>query len=90
MEPGRQVRISQAFYGIKMKDMLSNKGNQSKNKNRFSILPRHGFSPCVSLPGLLIQQVIFFICSVGFTFLFIIPLQSGTNTYLFKIIQNMW
>lgn len=34
--------------------------------------------------------MIFFICSVGFTFLFVIPLQSGTNSYLFRIIQNMW
>jgi len=62
----------------------------NKSKNRFSILPRHGFSPRVSFPGLVIQQVIFFICSVGFTFLVVIPLQSGTNTHLFKIIQNMW
>uniref|UniRef100_A0A663DY27 Receptor for retinol uptake STRA6 n=1 Tax=Aquila chrysaetos chrysaetos TaxID=223781 RepID=A0A663DY27_AQUCH len=48
------------------------------------------FQTAFACLGLLIQQVIFFICSVGFTFLFIIPLQSGTNTYLFKIIQNMW
>ncbi|XP_052664407.1 receptor for retinol uptake STRA6 [Harpia harpyja] len=48
------------------------------------------FQTAFACLGLLIQQVIFFICSVGFTFLFIIPLQSGTNTPLFKIIQNMW
>ncbi|NXJ98899.1 STRA6 protein, partial [Corythaixoides concolor] len=48
------------------------------------------FQTAFACLGLLIQQVIFFICSVGFTFLFIIPLQSGMNTYLFKIIQNMW
>ncbi|XP_032846089.2 receptor for retinol uptake STRA6 isoform X2 [Tyto alba] len=48
------------------------------------------FQTAFACLGLLIQQVIFFICSVGFTFLFVIPLQSGTNTYLFKIIQNMW
>ncbi|NXS91429.1 STRA6 protein, partial [Jacana jacana] len=49
-----------------------------------------GFQTAFACLGLLIQQVIFFICSVGFTFLFVIPLQSGTNTYLFRIIQNMW
>ncbi|XP_009989324.1 PREDICTED: stimulated by retinoic acid gene 6 protein homolog, partial [Tauraco erythrolophus] len=48
------------------------------------------FQTAFACLGLLIQQVIFFICSVAFTFLFVIPLQSGTNTYLFKIIQNMW
>uniref|UniRef100_A0A8D0EQ77 Receptor for retinol uptake STRA6 n=1 Tax=Strix occidentalis caurina TaxID=311401 RepID=A0A8D0EQ77_STROC len=48
------------------------------------------FQTAFACLGLLIQQVIFFICSVGFTFLVVIPLQSGTNTYLFKIIQNMW
>uniref|UniRef100_A0A8C8VH06 Receptor for retinol uptake STRA6 n=1 Tax=Pelusios castaneus TaxID=367368 RepID=A0A8C8VH06_9SAUR len=40
--------------------------------------------------GLLIQQVIFFICTVAFTFLVVIPLQSGTNRHLFKILENMW
>ncbi|NXX99989.1 STRA6 protein, partial [Centropus bengalensis] len=48
------------------------------------------FQTAFACLGLLIQQVIFFICSVAFTFLFVIPLQSGTNTHLFKIIQNMW
>uniref|UniRef100_A0A663MB82 Receptor for retinol uptake STRA6 n=1 Tax=Athene cunicularia TaxID=194338 RepID=A0A663MB82_ATHCN len=48
------------------------------------------FQTAFACLGLLIQQVIFFICSVGFTFFVIIPLQSGTNMYLFKIIQNMW
>uniref|UniRef100_A0A672V2S8 Receptor for retinol uptake STRA6 n=1 Tax=Strigops habroptila TaxID=2489341 RepID=A0A672V2S8_STRHB len=48
------------------------------------------FQTAFACLGLLIQQVIFFICSVGFTFLFVIPLQSGTNTHLFRIIQNMW
>lgn len=65
-------------------------GDKSKNMNCFPLLPCHGLSPLVSLSGLLIQQVIFFICTVGFTFFFVIPLQSGTNTYLFKILQNMW
>ncbi|NWQ82729.1 STRA6 protein, partial [Columbina picui] len=49
-----------------------------------------GFQTAFACLGLLIQQVIFFICSVGFTFLIVIPLQSGTNTHLFKIIRNMW
>uniref|UniRef100_A0A8B9QRS8 Receptor for retinol uptake STRA6 n=1 Tax=Apteryx owenii TaxID=8824 RepID=A0A8B9QRS8_APTOW len=49
-----------------------------------------GFQTAFVCLGLLIQQVIFFICSVAFTFLFVIPLQSGTNTYFFKILQNMW
>ncbi|EMP35699.1 Stimulated by retinoic acid gene 6 protein like protein [Chelonia mydas] len=40
--------------------------------------------------GLLTQQVIFFVCTVGFTFLVVIPLQSGTNMHLFKILENMW
>ncbi|NXJ02103.1 STRA6 protein, partial [Psophia crepitans] len=48
------------------------------------------FQTAFACLGLLIQQVIFFICSVAFTFLFVIPLQSGTNTHLFRIIQNMW
>lgn len=53
-------------------------------------LPRDAAFPRVSLPGLLIQQVIFFICSAAFTFLIVIPLQSGTNTHLFRLVQNMW
>ncbi|KFQ12271.1 Stimulated by retinoic acid 6, partial [Leptosomus discolor] len=48
------------------------------------------FQTAFACLGLLIQQVIFFICSVGFTFFVVIPLQSGTNMHLFKIIQNMW
>ncbi|XP_009673991.2 receptor for retinol uptake STRA6 isoform X1 [Struthio camelus] len=48
------------------------------------------FQTAFACLGLLIQQVIFFICSVAFTFFFVIPLQSGTNMYLFKILQNMW
>ncbi|NWX87403.1 STRA6 protein, partial [Nothoprocta pentlandii] len=49
-----------------------------------------GFQTAFACLGLLIQQVIFFICLVAFTFLFVIPLQSGTNMYLFKVLQNMW
>ncbi|NXG42246.1 STRA6 protein, partial [Psilopogon haemacephalus] len=48
------------------------------------------FQTAFTCLGLLIQQVIFFVCSVGFTFLFVIPLQSGTSSPLFKVVQNMW
>ncbi|NXF87800.1 STRA6 protein, partial [Eubucco bourcierii] len=48
------------------------------------------FQTAFTCLGLLIQQVIFFVCSVGFTFLFVIPLQAGTSSPLFKVMQNMW
>uniref|UniRef100_G1MVC1 Receptor for retinol uptake STRA6 n=1 Tax=Meleagris gallopavo TaxID=9103 RepID=G1MVC1_MELGA len=48
------------------------------------------FQTAFACLGLLLQQVIFFICFAAFTFLVIIPLQSGTSSYLFKIVQNMW
>ncbi|XP_035191234.1 receptor for retinol uptake STRA6 isoform X1 [Oxyura jamaicensis] len=48
------------------------------------------FQTAFACLGLLIQQVIFFICSAAFTFLVVIPLQSGTNTLLFRLLQNMW
>ncbi|NXN19207.1 STRA6 protein, partial [Indicator maculatus] len=48
------------------------------------------FQTAFTCLGLLIQQVIFFVCSVGFTFLFVIPLQSGTSSPLFRVVQNMW
>ncbi|KAM9181783.1 receptor for retinol uptake STRA6 [Mergus octosetaceus] len=48
------------------------------------------FQTAFACLGLLIQQVIFFICSAAFTFLVVIPLQSGTNTHLFRLVQNMW
>uniref|UniRef100_A0A8C9F811 Receptor for retinol uptake STRA6 n=1 Tax=Pavo cristatus TaxID=9049 RepID=A0A8C9F811_PAVCR len=48
------------------------------------------FQTAFACLGLLIQQVIFFICFAAFTFLVVIPLQSGTSSYLFKIVQNMW
>ncbi|XP_064013164.1 receptor for retinol uptake STRA6 [Pogoniulus pusillus] len=48
------------------------------------------FQTAFTCLGLLIQQVIFFVCSVAFTFLFVIPLQAGTSSPLFKAIQNMW
>nr|XP_056721839.1 receptor for retinol uptake STRA6 [Euleptes europaea] len=49
-----------------------------------------GFQAAFTCLGLLIQQLVFFICAVAFTFLVVIPLQSGTNMYLFKIAENMW
>uniref|UniRef100_A0A8D0L4N7 Receptor for retinol uptake STRA6 n=1 Tax=Sphenodon punctatus TaxID=8508 RepID=A0A8D0L4N7_SPHPU len=48
------------------------------------------FQTAFTCLGLLIQQIIFFICTVGFTFLVAIPLRSGTNMHLFKIVENMW
>ncbi|NWU15556.1 STRA6 protein, partial [Cephalopterus ornatus] len=48
------------------------------------------FQTAFACLGLLIQQVIFFFCSVAFAFLFVIPLQYGTSSPLFTIIQNMW
>ncbi|KAL8196919.1 UNVERIFIED_CONTAM: hypothetical protein K2H54_001861 [Gekko kuhli] len=49
-----------------------------------------GFQAAFTCLGLLIQQIVFFVCALAFTFLVVIPLQSGTNMYLFKIIENMW
>ncbi|NXB14384.1 STRA6 protein, partial [Rhagologus leucostigma] len=48
------------------------------------------FQAAFACLGLLIQQVIFFLCSVAFAFLVVIPLQAGTGSLLFGIIQNMW
>uniref|UniRef100_H0Z0S5 Receptor for retinol uptake STRA6 n=1 Tax=Taeniopygia guttata TaxID=59729 RepID=H0Z0S5_TAEGU len=48
------------------------------------------FQAAFACLGLLIQQVIFFLCSVAFTFLVVIPLQIGTSSPLFGIIRNMW
>ncbi|TRZ13425.1 hypothetical protein HGM15179_013728 [Zosterops borbonicus] len=48
------------------------------------------FQAAFACLGLLIQQVIFFLCSVAFTFLVVIPLQAGTGSLLFGIIRNMW
>ncbi|XP_042327473.1 receptor for retinol uptake STRA6-like [Sceloporus undulatus] len=49
-----------------------------------------GFQTAFSCLGLLIQHIVFFVCALGFTFLVAIPLQSGTNVHLFKIVENMW
>ncbi|NXY01179.1 STRA6 protein, partial [Pteruthius melanotis] len=48
------------------------------------------FQAAFACLGLLIQQVIFFLCSVAFTFLVVIPLQAGTGSLLFGIMRNMW
>ncbi|NWH92747.1 STRA6 protein, partial [Aegithalos caudatus] len=48
------------------------------------------FQAAFACLGLLIQQVIFFLCFVAFTFLVVIPLQAGTSSLLFGIIRNMW
>ncbi|XP_062998273.1 receptor for retinol uptake STRA6 [Elgaria multicarinata webbii] len=48
------------------------------------------FQAAFACLGLLLQHVVFFICTVGFTFLVAIPLQSGSNVHLFKIVENMW
>ncbi|NXU36349.1 STRA6 protein, partial [Drymodes brunneopygia] len=48
------------------------------------------FQAAFACLGLLIQQVIFFLCFVAFTFLVVIPLQAGTGSLLFGIIRNMW
>ncbi|NXI23861.1 STRA6 protein, partial [Sterrhoptilus dennistouni] len=48
------------------------------------------FQAAFACLGLLIQQVIFFLCSVAFTFLVVIPLQASTGSLLFGIIRNMW
>ncbi|KAJ7311265.1 hypothetical protein JRQ81_006879 [Phrynocephalus forsythii] len=49
-----------------------------------------GFQTAFACLGLLVQQIILFVCTVGFTFLVVIPLQSGSNMHLFKIVENMW
>ncbi|XP_067327281.1 receptor for retinol uptake STRA6 isoform X1 [Anolis sagrei] len=49
-----------------------------------------GFQTAFSCLGLLIQHIVFFVSTVAFTFLVAIPLQSGTNVHLFKIVENMW
>ncbi|KAJ6664131.1 hypothetical protein lerEdw1_008346 [Lerista edwardsae] len=48
------------------------------------------FQAAFACLGLLIQHIVIFICIVAFTFLVAIPLQSGTNMHLFKIVENMW
>ncbi|NXQ56594.1 STRA6 protein, partial [Anthoscopus minutus] len=61
--------------------------------SRESIVGWIGFSAfqaAFACLGLLIQQVIFFLCFVAFTFLVVIPLQAGTGSPLLGIIRNMW
>nr|XP_033775612.1 receptor for retinol uptake STRA6 [Geotrypetes seraphini]XP_033775613.1 receptor for retinol uptake STRA6 [Geotrypetes seraphini]XP_033775614.1 receptor for retinol uptake STRA6 [Geotrypetes seraphini]XP_033775615.1 receptor for retinol uptake STRA6 [Geotrypetes seraphini] len=40
--------------------------------------------------GLLLQQTVFFLCNVSFTFLVIIPLAFGRNLLLFRVLKAMW
>ncbi|KFW76200.1 Stimulated by retinoic acid 6, partial [Manacus vitellinus] len=49
-----------------------------------------GFQTAFACLGLLIQQVIFFFCSVVFAFLVVIPLQYSTSSPFFTVVQNMW
>ncbi|XP_077174292.1 receptor for retinol uptake STRA6 [Paroedura picta] len=49
-----------------------------------------GFQAAFTCLGLLIQQVVFFVCAVAFTFLVVVPLQFGTNLYVFKVAEKMW
>ncbi|NXA72769.1 STRA6 protein, partial [Thryothorus ludovicianus] len=61
--------------------------------SRAAVVGWIGLSACqaaFACLGLLIQQVIFFLCTVAFTFLVVIPLQDGTGSLLFGIMQNMW
>nr|XP_034969489.1 receptor for retinol uptake STRA6 [Zootoca vivipara] len=48
------------------------------------------FQTAFACLGLLIQHIVFFVCTVIFTFFVVIPLQSGSNMLLFKIMENMW
>ncbi|XP_033016480.1 receptor for retinol uptake STRA6 [Lacerta agilis] len=48
------------------------------------------FQTAFACLGLLIQHIVFFVCTVTFTFLVVIPLQSGSNMLLFKTMENMW
>ncbi|NXH84832.1 STRA6 protein, partial [Edolisoma coerulescens] len=48
------------------------------------------FQAAFACLGLLIQQVIFFLCFVAFAFLVVIPLQAGTSSLVFGIMRNMW
>ncbi|XP_026540345.1 receptor for retinol uptake STRA6 [Notechis scutatus] len=49
-----------------------------------------GFQISFACLALFIQHIVFFICIVCFTFLIIVPLQSGSNMFLFKIVLNLW
>ncbi|XP_039193497.1 receptor for retinol uptake STRA6 [Crotalus tigris] len=49
-----------------------------------------GFQISFACLALLIQHIVFFICIVCFTFLIVVPLQSGSNMHLFKIVVNLW
>lgn len=40
--------------------------------------------------GLIIQQIVFFICFLLFAFLIIIPILTGQNMIIFRILEKMW
>ncbi|XP_013930921.1 PREDICTED: stimulated by retinoic acid gene 6 protein homolog, partial [Thamnophis sirtalis] len=48
-----------------------------------------GFQISFACLALLLQHIVFFICIVCFAFLIVIPLQSGSNMHLFKIVGNL-
>uniref|UniRef100_A0A8C6XYI3 Receptor for retinol uptake STRA6 n=1 Tax=Naja naja TaxID=35670 RepID=A0A8C6XYI3_NAJNA len=48
-----------------------------------------GFQISFACLALFIQHIVFFICIVCFTFLIVVPLQSGSNMFLFKIVVNL-
>uniref|UniRef100_A0A670YB43 Receptor for retinol uptake STRA6 n=1 Tax=Pseudonaja textilis TaxID=8673 RepID=A0A670YB43_PSETE len=48
-----------------------------------------GFQISFACLALFIQHLVFFICIVCFTFLIVVPLQSGSNMFLFKIVMNL-
>ncbi|XP_005521782.1 PREDICTED: stimulated by retinoic acid gene 6 protein homolog [Pseudopodoces humilis] len=61
--------------------------------SRESVVSWIGFSAfqaAFACLGLLIQQVIFFLCSVAFAFLVVIPLQAGRGSPLLGIVRNVW
>ncbi|GCB71777.1 hypothetical protein scyTo_0008925 [Scyliorhinus torazame] len=40
--------------------------------------------------GLLIQQVVFFICFLLFAFLIVVPVLQGHKLLVFRVLENMW
>lgn len=48
------------------------------------------YQTAVTCIGLLLQQLVFFICNIVITFLVIIPVIYGKNLLLFKILKTMW
>ncbi|KAG8144909.1 hypothetical protein E2320_013308 [Naja naja] len=48
------------------------------------------YHSCKLQPSQQSLHIVFFICIVCFTFLIVVPLQSGSNMFLFKIVVNLW